>query len=152
MVKLEGFAEFEAQLLAMAEGYRSDLVAKNTLVKAAQIAMEPVLADAVMAAPYDEKNTSSLHLKDSAKLAARIPNENDKKSDYVNETDAAIAVVSFRKSSVSLSQEFGNARVPGQPFLRVALERNVQRVLDTLKSQLAIEIPKYAKRLQRGKR
>ena len=40
--ELEGFSGFEAQLQALADGYRHDLVARNTLAKAGRVAMQPV--------------------------------------------------------------------------------------------------------------
>ena len=52
-IKLEGFAEFEQQLREMAQMYRADTVARQTLVKAANDAMMPVLYAAGMDAPYD---------------------------------------------------------------------------------------------------
>lgn len=149
-IKTEGFAEFEAQLQALANGYRADLVARNTLVKAGRVAMEPVLRDVIYRAPYDSvHNTSGIHLRDTARTDSRIPNAGDKMSEYVKETDSAITVVSVKKSAVSLSQEFGNARTTAQPFLRIALESNVENVLTTLKSQLGQIIPDYWKSLHR---
>lgn len=152
-VKLEGFAEFEQQLRDLAQGYRADLVARNTLVKAARNAMLPVYQRVEQTAPYDESNTGPIHLRDTVKLDARIPHGRDKMSKYVNETDAAIAIVSVKKSAVSLAQEFGTSKMPnGHPFLRPALDSQVEIVLDALKSELAYIIPAYAKRLNRRKK
>ncbi len=105
-VKLEGFAEFEQQLRDLAQGYRADLVARNTLVKAARNAMVPVYRRVEQTAPYDEENTGPIHLRDTVKLDARIPHGRDKMSKYVNETDAAIAIVSVKKSSWTSVQRF----------------------------------------------
>lgn len=151
-VKLEGFAEFEQQLRDLAQGYRADLVARNTLVKAARNAMVPVYQRVEQTAPYDESNTGPIHMRDTARLDARIPNGRDKMSKYVNETDAAIAVVSVKKSAVSLAQEFGTSKLNPQPFLRPALDAQVETVLSALKSELAYIIPAYAKRLNRRKK
>lgn len=152
--KLEGFAEFEQQLRDMAEGFRGDLVARNTLVPAAKSAMDSVLNSAKAKAqvgdkPRDDKNP--IHMRDTIRLDARIPSEKDKRSDYVNETDAAIAVVSVKKSAVSLANEFGTSKMGARPFLRPALQESAQTVLTELKSQLAIRIPEYAKKLARRK-
>lgn len=154
-VKLEGFAEFEQQLKQMAEGFRADLVARQTLVKAAKSAMEPVMWSAQAMAPVgdkprDEKNP--FHMRDTIRVDARIPSEKDKKSEYVNETDAAIAVVSVKKSAVSFAQEFGTSKIPAQPFLRPALQTNIEAVVSELGSQLAEIIPAYAKKLARRKK
>lgn len=153
--KLEGFAEFEQQLREMAEGFRGDLVARNTLVPSAKAAMESVLNSAKTKAPVGEKprdDKNPIHMRDTIRLDARIPSEKDKRSDYVNETDAAIAVVSVKKSAVSLANEFGTSRMGANPFLRPALQENSQTVLTELKSQLAIRIPEYAKKLARRRK
>jgi HK97 gp10 family phage protein len=122
-VKLEGFAEFEQQLKEMAQGFRGDLIARRTLVPAAKTAMEVVLNSAKTRAPVGDKprdGKNPIHMKDTIRLDARIPSEKDKRSDYVNETDAAIAVVSVKKSAVSLANEFGTSKRGARPFLRPA--------------------------------
>lgn len=150
VIQLEGFAEFETQLHALADGYRHDLVARNTLVKAGRVAMEPVLRSIEALAPYDEvNNTSGIHLRDTRRLDSRIPYDSDKASPMISETDVSITVVSVKRSAVSLSQEYGNARTVAQPYLRVSLERNVDLVLSILKSQLGQIIPDYWKSLRR---
>lgn len=148
----EGFAELEQQLRQIGTMYRTDLVARQTLVKAAKKAMEGVYNQAVADAPYDETSTGPIHLKNTIRLDARIPNASDVKSAYVEETDAAIAVVSAKRSAVSLSQEFGNARTPAHPFLRPALDRNSEEVVRILSTELAEIIPAYAAKLNRRKK
>ena len=153
--EIEGFAEFEQQLKQMAEGFRGDLVARNTLVPSAKIAMESVFNSAQTRAPVGDKPRDAknpFHMRDTIRLDARIPNEKDKRSEYVNETDAAIAVVSVKKSAVSLAQEFGTSKIAGQPFLRPALQQNAGSVLTVLKSQLASRIPDYAAKLARKRK
>ena len=118
--ELEGFAEFERQLKDMAEGFRGDLVARNTLTPSAKAAMGIVLESAKSMAhvgdkPRDDKNP--VHMRDTIRLDARIPNAKDRMSEYVNDTDAVIAVVSVKKSAVSLANEFSTSRVPAHPFL-----------------------------------
>lgn len=151
-VKLEGFAEFEQQLIAMAQGFKADAVARNTLAKAAAIAMQPVYNQVLATAPYDEESTGPIHLRNTTDLKARIPTAQDHKSGYVSETDAAIAVVSVKKSAVSLAQEFGTRRMAAQPFLRRALDSNMDVVLTILKSELSHLIPAYAARLARKRK
>lgn len=150
-IKLEGFAEFEQQLREMAQMYRADSVARQTLVKAANDAMMPVLYAAGMDAPYDPQGKGPIHLRNTIRLDARIPNSKDKQSQYVNETDAVIAVVSAKKSAVSLAQEFGTSRISAQPFLRPALDSQAGQVLSILKERLAVLIPEAAKKLRRRK-
>lgn len=153
--QLEGFAEFEQQLRDMAEGFRGDLVARNTLTPSAKSAMGSVLESAKSRAsvgdkPRDDKNP--IHMRDTIRLDARIPNNKDRMSEYVSETDAVIAVVSVKKSAVSLANEFGTSKMAARPFLRPALQENANAVLTELKSQLATRIPEYAKKLARRKK
>lgn len=157
--ELEGFAELEQQLKDIAEGYRADLVMRNTLVKAAKVALVPVYNEVVALAPYDEDRKSDYdsdgnlkpHLRDTARIDARIPNERDKNSYFHEEGDVVMGVVSVKKSAVSLSQEFGNATTSAQPYLRVSLERHAKEVVDILKDELSYIIPEYMKKLRRRK-
>ena len=153
--ELEGFVEFEQQLRDMAEGFRGDLVARNTLVPSAKAAMGAVLDAAKSRAPVGDKPRDAknpIHMRDTIRLDARIPSGKDRMSEYVNDTDAAIAVVSVKKSAVSLANEFGTSKMAANPFLRPALQENAEAVLTELKSQLAVRIPDYAKKLARRKR
>jgi HK97 gp10 family phage protein len=153
--ELEGFAEFEQQLREMAEGFRGDLVARNTLVPSAKAAMQVVLDAAKVRAPVGDKPRDAknpIHMRDTIRLDARIPSGKDRMSEYVNDSDAAIAVVSVKKSAVSLANEFGTSKMGANPFLRPALQENADAVLTELKSQLAVRIPDYAKKLARRKR
>jgi len=149
--KLEGFQEFEDQLRELAKSYRSDTVARRTLVKAAMTAMKPVEDMTRQVAPYDSTSNFPIHLRNTVRLDARIPNGRDKMSDYVSLDDAAIAVVSVKKSAVSLAQEFGTKDLNPQPFLRPSLQRQANSVLSILKSELARIIPEYAASLRRKK-
>lgn len=152
--ELEGFAEFEQQLRDMAEGFRGDLVARNTLVPSAKAAMEVVFDSAKSKAPVGDKprdDKNPIHMRDTIRLDARIPSGKDRMSEYVNDSDAAIAVVSVKKSAVSLANEFGTSKMGANPFLRPALQENSDAVLTELKSQLAVRIPEYAKKLARRK-
>jgi HK97 gp10 family phage protein len=88
-------------------------------------------------------------MKYTIRLDARIPNGRDLMSDYVKETDAAIAVVSVKKSAVSLAQEFGTRKLAPQPFMRPAIEGARDRVLGILKTELAQAIPAYAQKISR---
>ena len=151
-IKLEGFAEFEEQLKAMAEGFRADLVIRNTLAKAAGDSMKQVEFAATSMASYDVNNTSGVHMRDTIRTDFRIPSSRDRESNYVNETDAAIAVVSVKRSAVSLANEFGTAKMAARPFLRPALDSNADSVLSALKERLSILIPAYALKLSRKRK
>jgi HK97 gp10 family phage protein len=147
--KLEGFAEFEKQLQQLGEGYRSDLVARNTLVKAVKEALVPAYNSAFAKAAYGPPNPYGIHMKDTMRIDGRIPNNKDKLSDFVSESDAVIGVLSVKKSAVSLANEFGTSKMAAQPFLRSGFESAIQEVLNNLKSELTNLIPAYAKKLQK---
>lgn len=142
--KVEGLEELEKALMGLSDGFRTDLVMRNTVTKAAKRAMEPVAADVTAAAPYDETNHTFVHLRDTVRLDARTPNAKDYQSSMVNETDVVVAVVSVKKSGVSLSQEFGNAVTPAHPYLRNSLARNFDAAVRIFKSELETLIPLYA--------
>lgn len=153
--KVEGFEELEQQLLEIGKGIQTDKLVRGTMVKAAERAMRPVLERVKQSAPYDpaprtEKNP--IHLRDTARLDARIPHGRDMASKYVNETDAAIAVVSVKKSAVSLAQEFGTSRLPAQPFLRPALQSLREDVVDSLRIYLGSFIVQYASIKRRNRK
>lgn len=147
--KLEGFTEFEKQLQQLGEGYRSDLVARNTLVKAVKEALVPAFNSAYAKAAYGPPNPYGIHMKETMQIHARIPNAKDKLSDFVSETDVVIGVLSVKKSAVSLANEFGTSKMAAQPFLRSGFESAIQQVLNNLKSELSYLIPAYAKKLQK---
>ena len=151
-VQLEGFEEFEEQLLAFGESFRVDSISNQTLVKASLAAMAPVFAQLQVTAPYDPKGKGPIHLRNTVRLDARIPNELDRKSNFVNPTDAAIAVASVKKSAVSLANEFGTKRMAAQPFLRRALYSNINAVLDILKVELGSKIPEMAAKLAKKRK
>lgn len=150
LINLDGFADFENQLNELARGYRHDLVARNTLTKAVKAALVPAY-DSVQAMPipYDSDNTSGIHLRDTLRIDARIPNAKDANSEAVMPTDAVIGILSVKKSAVSLANEFGTAKMAAQPFLRVGFERSSIQVLDALKSELSYLIPAYANKLRK---
>lgn len=147
--KVEGFEDLEQAMLLLGELWRHDLAARRVMVKAAENAMFPVLYDATQAAPFDEKSAGPIHMKYTIRLDGRIPNNNDKKSEYVLPGDAAIAVVSVKKSAVSLANEFGTAKMAAQPFLRPALDSNKDRVIDNVKQELGALIDLYIQKLPR---
>ena len=150
-IQLEGFAELEQQLLELGKSFKEDSVARGTLSKAAKVALKPVYEAAISRAPYDTSSTGPIHMRDTIKLDARIPNSRDKQSDYVKDTDAVIGVVSVKKSAVSLANEFGTKKMAAQPFLRPALESNVENVLSTLKTELGTLIVMFANK-RRGRK
>lgn len=150
--KTEGFSELETKLSEMSKGFRTDTVLRNTVVKAIKKSLVTVEDDMRSSAPYDEKSDGPIHLRDTIRTDARIPWETDYKSSMVNQTDVAIGLVSAKKSAVSLSQEFGNASTPAHPFIRNALTRNYEKVIDTFRTELGAIVVDYAAKLSRRKK
>jgi HK97 gp10 family phage protein len=142
-VKAVGFKELEDVLVQMGEELGYDKPADKVLIPAARSAMEPVLARARMLAPYDESNTSGVHMRDTLRVTARRPNARDKRSQYVEQNDAVIATVTVRTDKRAISQEFGNAQHDAQPFLRPALESQADNVVNRLGTFLTYKLSQY---------
>lgn len=154
--RIEGLADLEAKLSEIMALGRADKVAKQTLVKAAKTAMEPVFNEVQSTAPYDGERPrdakNPIHLRDTVKLTARIPNETDRRSTMINQTDVAVAVVSVKKSAVSLAQELGTKKLQPQPFLRPAIAKHKDTVVTLFKEDLAEYINQIAARQARRKK
>jgi hypothetical protein len=118
-------------------------------------AFQPVFQSAKDKAPVDTGQ-----LDDHIKLQARRPTARDKRSQYYKGESYMVAVTSspIRDSSykktvlnrrgkfqnvwanvrpVPVSQEFGNARTPAHPYLRVSLESNYDVVIQRLRESLS---------------
>jgi HK97 gp10 family phage protein len=85
-------------------------------------------------------------MRNSIMIEARRPTDRDKKSKYIYDSDAAIAIISVKQSQVSLGEEFGTAKKAGQPFIRPALEANQSVILQTLSDELKKKIERYKSR------
>lgn len=141
----QGFEEFEKLLIQMAEDFGYKETTRNVLVPAVKVALEPVLITAKTLARADTGR-----MRDSIKIEARIPNNNDKKSAYVSKDDAVIGLVSAKQSKISLSEEFGTKEKSGHPFLRPALESNTEIVVRRLSSALAYRLDAYQAKKYKG--
>lgn len=142
-IKLEGFKELEEVLVQMGEDLCYGKTAQKVLVPAAKAAMVPVLMAAKANAPYDPTNTTTPHLRDGLKIAGRVPTAKDKRSSYGSPTDAVVATVGVRTDKRAISQEFGNDKTAPQPYLRIALESQADRVIQILGSFLTYKLDQY---------
>ena len=150
---VEGFDELFKAMEELAEEIgkgKTDRIWRTAM----QYAIEPVLQDAKSYAPYDE-NSKTGHMRDHIYLKVHRPMQRDKSGKYyAGEMYMARVTVSpirddtrmdvilnkkgkfqtvYRnKKPVAVSQEFGNARVPGNPFLRPALDNNIDRIQSRL--------------------
>lgn len=155
MFRIEGLEELEAKLSELMDMNRADSAARATIVKAAGNAMVPVANQVKATAPYDpspRNKKNPIHLRDTVRLDSRIPNKKDRQSIYVNQSDAAIAVVSVKRSAVSLAQEFGTRKIPAQPFLRRAIEQNAESVVGDFKTSFAAYLMAYANKMARRRK
>ena len=166
---VEGFPELFAAMNSLKEEIgkgKTDKIYREAM----KAAFQPVLNSAKQNAP-----------KDTGQLAQRIymkvhrPNQSDKKSKYYVPGEVYMARVSAsplrddsqlhtvlnkrgrfqnvwrNKRPVAVSQEFGNASTPKHPFLRPALESNVQVVISILGDRLKLAIDEMARKAARGK-
>lgn len=142
-IKTEGFKELEEVLVQMGEEMGYDAPARRVLVPAAKAAMEPVLMKTLQLIPFDEKNTEGPHMRDTLRVSAKQPSPRDRRSVYVDKNDAVIAMVSVKTDKRGVSQEFGNARVKKQAYLRPALESQASKVVQILGTFLTYKLQKY---------
>lgn len=154
--ELSGFADFEQQIIAMAEGFKMDTVLKETLAKAAEKSMQSVYYAALAYAPYDIENPRNeyrpIHMRDTLKLTSRLTTPDDRGHPSIGENSVVLALVTVKKSAVSLGQEYGTRKIPARPFLRPALQYGAQTVINDLKTNLAEIIPQYAQKLSRKRK
>jgi hypothetical protein len=141
--KVEGFKELEQVLIEMGEDLCYGRTASRVLIPAVKAAMQPVLQTARQIAPYDESNNTSKHLRDTLKLTVRVPTPRDQKSMYIEKNDIVMGLVSVRTDKRGISQEFGNAAVTGQPYLRPALQSQADKAISILGSFLAYKLSQY---------
>lgn len=126
MIKMEvtGLDELERQLMALGEK-----VGTKVLRDAGREALKVVEEDMKQHAGYDETSTAQ-HMRDSIK----IRNSNRKSR---GSTVVTLRVGPSKQHYMkALAQEFGTVKQVGEPFIRPALDYNVQTVLRVL----AVEI------------
>lgn len=164
---IEGFPELFAAMDTIKEEIgkgKTDRIWREAMTAAFQ----PVLAAAKNNAPSDTGQLSNrIYMK------VHRPNRSDKGSKYYEQGEIYMARVSVsplrddstlhtilnkrgkfqsvwkNRKPVALSQEFGNARVPAQPFLRPALAKNQNEVLSILSDKLKLAIEEVAQKAAR---
>jgi HK97 gp10 family phage protein len=141
--KLTGFKELNDVLVQMGEDFCYGKTARRVLIPAIKAALQPVLEKAKELAPYDEKNHSTPHLRDSLRLNARTPTPKDQRSIYSEPNDIAIGIVTVKTDKRGMSQEFGNGNTSAQPYLRPALESTSSRVISILSAFFTYKLTQY---------
>jgi HK97 gp10 family phage protein len=140
-IETYGFDDFDAVLTQMGNEFGYTDVNKKVLIPALRNAMKITL-------PYAKSlaRANTGEMRNSITVEARRPSDRDKKSKYIYDTDAAIAILSVKQSKVSLGEEFGTAKRAGQPFIRPSLEANQSTILQTLSDELQKKIQRYQSR------
>lgn len=141
--KAEGFKELHDVLIEMGDDLCYGKTAKRVLIPAVKAAMKPVMDQVKTTIPYDEKNNSGQHMRDTIRLSGRVPNSRDMRAQHADPDAVAVGIVSIRTDDRGMSQEFGNARVPAQPFMRLALETQANTVINTLGTYLTFKLDQY---------
>jgi HK97 gp10 family phage protein len=136
-----GFDDFDKVLTEMGNDFGYTDVNKKVLIPALRSAIKITLP---IAQSLARVNTGKM--RESIEITARRPNSKDLDSKYIYSTDAAIGILSVKKSAVSLGEEFGTANKSGHPFIRPALESSQSQVLQVLSDELNKRIEKYKSR------
>ena len=164
---VEGFPELFKTMDRLKEEIgkgKTDRIWRDVLKRA----MQPVLDSAKAAAPKDTGQ-----LANNIYVAVHRPKQRDKAGKYFDgemymarvsvsaireDTGTAFVLnkrgklqtVRTNKKPVAVSQEFGNARTPRQPFLRTSLERNARTVAQIVEDLLRLNINEIARKAARG--
>jgi len=153
--ELEGFADLEWQMKEIIHHVRADTAVRQNFVRALRVAMQPVYEEVKRTAPYDEENPRSeyrpLHMRDTVRLKARLPTDKDMQSVYAKENIVAVALVTVKKSAVSLAMEYGTSRIAPRAFMRTALKTKAEDALKILKQELSHMLPTYMAKLNKRK-
>lgn len=144
-MKIEGLKELEDVLIQMGEELGYDEPAKKVLKPALISAIQPVKLKLLQTIPYDDNpnREPGPHMRDSVRDYAKIPSDKDRRSIYVDKNDAMIGVVEIKTDKRGVSQEFGNAQVPAQPYLRNALESQIPEAIARFKGYLSWALKQY---------
>jgi HK97 gp10 family phage protein len=141
-----GFDDFDKVLDQMGKDFGYTDVNKKTLVPALKKAMMIALPTAKTLAHRDTGEMA-----ESIEVTSKRPDDKDKKSKYIYDSDAAIGLLSAKISDVSLGEEFGTSKKSAHPFIRPSIERNQTGIIDKLSSELTLLIEKYQARKSKDK-
>lgn len=166
--KAEGFEDLFARLDAIKEEVgkaKTDKLWRQMLSNAAK----PILETAKNLAPKDTGQLAEhLYLKVHRPMArdksgrmyagevymARVTVStlrDDTVYKFIVNKNNKLQTIVANKKPVPVSQEFGNARTPAHPFLRPALEQNIDKVTQILGSQLKLWLDSYDRSKIRGR-
>jgi len=141
-VKLEGFAELEAAMEEL-----SKAAGRGVLRRAGLKALKPIAEAAAAKAPRGASGELAAGISVGTKLSKRQKGIHKK---TVRDDKSSIEVFAGAAADPAAhNQEFGNENHGPQPFMRPAWDAGKNKVLDDLKTELASEIDKAAKRAAR---
>lgn len=132
--RVEGLRELDRALKELPRATAKNVV-RRVLLKAAQ----PIADDMAARAPRDTGYLGD-HIDTGTRLSKR------QRSVSRKESEVEVYAGATRVVQATL-QEFGTKNQPPQPFARPAFEAGKHRALEDVKTGLAVEIDKAAKRL-----
>lgn len=140
-IKIEGLKELDAALAELPKA-----TAKNVLRRVGRKALEPMVAAARDGAPV-----KSGALRKSMKVASRLSKRQASLHRKMFKSDKASVELFAGASNLPHAHllEFGTVNIAPRPFMRPAWDGNHRGMLESIKTDLAIEIEKAAKRLAR---
>jgi HK97 gp10 family phage protein len=155
-IKLEGIGDVDKALKALEDEFGDKLARSKVLIPAVREALKPVLLQAKINTPKDTGDLAR-----SLIVEARRPNNKDRKSKYVTQTDTVIAAVTtapskklakmgIKSDARAIAQEFGTSRHPAKPYLRPALESMAQSTVNKLGEILARRIELFRIKNSKG--
>jgi HK97 gp10 family phage protein len=144
-VSLEGFSDLDKTL-----GEFTKATAKGVLRRVLLKAGQP-MADTMKALAPDDPGTGGGDLKSSIAVSTKLSKRQAKshRRKMKNEKAFAEAFVGPGPDPAAWNQEFGNVNHGPQAFARPAWDQKQRETLDIIKSELATEIEKTAKRQAR---
>ncbi|WP_412497289.1 HK97-gp10 family putative phage morphogenesis protein [Vibrio fluvialis] len=110
----------------------------TALRKAGRAAMGDVQLAMAMGAGFDAQ-TDGEHMRDSIKITTK---KQDAKKGGADNAIAVRVGPAKKHSQKAIAQEYGTAKQAADPFMRVSLYQNRERVVNTFKTVLAAEIDK----------
>jgi HK97 gp10 family phage protein len=160
--QVNGFAELYKAMDKLSEEIgkgKTDKIWRTSMA----YAMEPVLQDAKTFAPQDTGQMQNriymkVHKPQSRDKSSSTYNgemyiarvsvstlRDDSIQDFIVNKRGKLQSVWRNKRPVPVSQEFGNARTPSHPFMRPALDNNIERIKSRLGSALWQKITEFTK-------
>lgn len=132
--RVEGLRELDRALKELPRA-----TAKNVVTRVMLRAAQPIADDMAARAPRDTEYLAD-HIDTGVRLSRR------QRSVSRKESEVEVYAGATRVVQATL-QEFGTFDQPAQPFARPAWESGKRRALEDVKTGLAVEIDKAAKRL-----